>query len=163
MTTAKEIYWQNACNHSYILKEGYSDEYKLLGGYVKKIEKEWKQEYIIFWYNKIPTDMFNAFHNLGEAKAINILEKLINYSPLEDDYVRFWHSFMLLEIAGGILNPFKKYKVKRIARRNLVNIINKEITILPKNEILITDQMMTSLKASSPKEYLKNYSTILTK
>lgn len=158
MLTAKEIFIDNGCNHFHIHREGYWDEYIRLGGDNKKNERAWRLEYIKYWLEKIPTDTINAFDRLGQVCAVEILDDLLEYDNFSDDYVKFWYSFMLLDIAKGIYNPLKKVKVKRTAKDILKGLLNKELDISPINKKEITLDIIAALEASSAEGYIKNYS-----
>lgn len=156
--TAKDIYWNHGCNDFHIDREGYRDEYLRLGGNNKKLEKQWRLEYIDFWFEKIPEDEQTAFHHLGQVRAIEILDKLLAYDKLSDDYIRFWYAYMLLDLSRAMCNIFKRSKARSKALEIFEDISKKTIIISSKNRNLVDGLMLHALGAKNAEEYLKNYS-----
>jgi hypothetical protein len=163
--SAKEIYFENGCNHFHIMREGLWEEYIRLGGNRKKTEKKWRLEYIDYWFEKIPEDEFTSFLRLSDIKPIEIFDKLLNYDSLPDDYTKFWYASMLLGISKDIsfLLYSKKVILRKKATETLEGILAKEIHILPKNRSLISDDMLFSFQVKTAEDYLKAYSNRLLK
>lgn len=163
--SAKEIYFENGCNHFHITREGLWEEYLRLGGNNKKNEKKWRLEYIDYWYEQIPEDEFTSFLRLSYIKPIEILDKLLTYESLPDDYTKFWYASMLLNISNDLSFFFcsKKTILKKKATEILEKILIKEIHILPKNRSSISQDMLFAFNVKTPEEYLKVYSNRLLK
>ncbi len=163
--SAKEIYFENGCNHFHITREGLWEEYLRLGGNNKKTEKKWRLEYIDYWYKRIPEDEFTSFLMLANIKPIEILDNLLTYELLPDDYTKFWFASMLLDISKDLSFLFYSQKaiLKKKATEILEKILAKEIHILPKNRSSISDDMLFAFQVKTPEEYLKAYSNRLLK
>ncbi|MFK5921018.1 MAG: hypothetical protein QM496_02470 [Verrucomicrobiota bacterium] len=111
MNRAKEMFWQYACNHFFIARDGFYEEYKKLGGGNKDEEALWKLEFIADQLTKLSTDDFKPLHQLCSAKAGEAIPALLDVDEYGDDLSRFWYAFTLHDLTRhGFISEENKKK-----------------------------------------------------
>lgn len=157
---AKEKFWEYNCSHFGLDHDGVRDEYILLGGGNPKMEKEWRNEFIDYWLNKIDEEELESFNHLQLSEAKEILLQLVNKQiEFKDDYIKFWYAFTLKDIATGYqVNPNDKSIAIQKAKKIFSELISKEIYLTKENRQKITEMMKEALKANTEEEYILNYS-----
>lgn len=157
---AKKMFFDYGCNHFYMMKEGVEEEYMKFG-VGRQQEEEWFQEYISYWLNELVNGNIDAVHSLSHTGSQEILPRLIELLNKGDSYAKFWIAHTILRLSGKSINRNKKGR--DTALQAFKELIEEKIKISRENKLKITPDIMWALKASTPEEYILNYSKRLYK
>jgi hypothetical protein len=161
MNSAKELFWEFACNHFFIAHDGMMDEYLKLGGKNPEEEKIWRAEYIEYWINNFAQDELLALRKLGDATAVEALARLTNYHTFRDDWIKFWYAFYILELSNASQEKQQKQHAQNKADRLLRELIREDLSILPEHRAWLSKEAQEALSAATAEEYIKHYALTL--
>ena len=152
---AKKMFLHYGCNHFYMMKEGASKEYeKYHVG--KKQEKIWHDEYIAHWLEKLSVDDLTALWSLKNSWTQDVIPTLIGMADKGDSYAKFWFADTILWISGNQMVANKQGK--QAAIELFKSIVQGPVVISEQHRQEVDQSTMNALDASTPEEYLINYS-----
>ncbi len=154
---AKKLFYSYDCNSFFMMKEGESKKYnRYRVGIIQ--ENKWRDEFVAYWLEKIAKDGFSmqALWHIRNAGSNKCIPALIAMADKGDSYAKLWIADAILSLSDGIVLANEKGRQAAIA---LFKSILRGPVIISKQYRLEVDQfMMSSFDASTPEEYLVNYS-----
>lgn len=130
-------------------------------GISRQQEEEWIQEYVTHWLNELANGNIDAVHSISHIGRQEILSKLIDLLNKNDSYAKFWIAHTILRLSTKSLKRNKEGR--DIALQAFKELIEGKIKISREHKLKITPDMLWALKASTPEEYVLNYSKRLYK
>lgn len=154
---AKEMYFNYACNYFFLDREKRT-EYEAFG--VTRIEElEWRREYIQYWLSKLSVDDMQPLRKLKDTYANEALPSMIRMADAGDSYAKFWFAVAMYDMAKWLFfSPILRIRAMSKAKKLWQSIIQGPIEISDEHKKEINSYMINALNASSPEEYLLNYS-----
>jgi len=150
------MFFDYECNQFYMMKADVEEEYVKFG--VSKEQQElWRIEYVKHWLGELSIENLEPLHHLRSAgnpqEILPILFDLLNKG---DSYAKFWIAHTILDFSTHSM--ITNRKGKEIALQAFKELIEGKIVISEKNKSKIDQGMMFFLKATTPEEYILNYS-----
>ena len=146
---AKEIFIKYSCNHLFIDREIYSEEYK---GYKidRALEEKWRKEFILFWKSRLSVDDFKALFRLRDAWAVEVLPELIQTVNKGDSLAMLWYANTIWQIANGSrISPFLKWRSRKIAIKIWKELSIKPIRLTEQHEVEIENILKNMLELNN--------------
>lgn len=153
---AKKIFFDYACRHFHIDRDGLGEEYKRFG-ISKAQEKEWRREYIDFWVSQLSIDDMTPVNRLSDAWATEALPDLIKMADKGDSYAKLWYAIAIWKLAEAIRISVPLQEQARKTAINLWQSIVQGPIELSNNHKTTIIRSMKSLDTSTPEEYVLNY------
>lgn len=151
------MFWDYACSHFFLDRDGVRQKYLELGG-SGKYEPEWRAEYISHWVSRMHEGDLDALNRLSHAKAYETIPVMLEITDYGDDYSKFWYAFTLADLGRSISG---NNELKRSAHKKAVSLWNEIIEnpcgISKPHRSKIDKGMLEALDASSAEEYIRNY------
>jgi hypothetical protein len=156
---AKALYWSYACNHFFLDRDGALEQYQELGGGNRAKEEQWRYEFIQDAINRLSSDDLCPLHSLMNTHAHEAIPSLLEFNIYTDDYYKFWFAFTLSEVAttSGVNKKHSKLALKK-AKSLWTELIENPQGITPDHKKDVDKFMLKSFDASTPEEYVHNYS-----
>jgi hypothetical protein len=155
---AKELYWSYACNRFHLDRSGDYDQYLNFGGGNKALEEMWRLEFINHWLNQLSTEDLNPLRHLTTTWAYEALPTLLAMDNYGDDYSKFWFADALAQLSSQEKDKLMSKQAKNKAFELWTEIMESPVGITPTHRSSISVSMQKALDATSPEEYLHNYS-----
>lgn len=154
---AKKIFFDYACRHFHMDRDGIGEVYKKFG--ISEAEEAvWRQEYISFWRGQLSADNVEAIKKLGNALASEALPDLIKLAGQGDSYIKLWCA---IEISSLISLSGAPSTLQEQAQKTVIDLWQSlaqgPIELSDNHQKKITSTMMKFLGASTPEEYISNY------
>ncbi len=156
LVRARQIFWDYACNHFHLDRDGQLAEYVEAGG-CKEHEAEWRHEYILNKVAEAQAHDKNALFGLQVAEAVEAIPSLLLMEDFGDDYFRFWHAFTLNHLAKFASNSATGKQAKNAAIETWRELLSRPILIAQRNRHRVSAEVLEMWKAQSVEEYLRNY------
>lgn len=157
---AKKMFFDYGCSHFYMMKEGVEKEYMKFG-ISEQQEEEWTEEYKTNLLNELENGNIEVVHSLSHLGAQELIPTLLEFINKGDSYAKFWIADTILRLSGKSMNVNKKGR--NVALQAFKELIEGKISISQENRSRITPDVMRALKATTPEEYILNYSKRLYK
>jgi hypothetical protein len=151
---AKKMFLYYGCNHFYMMKEGESEKYEKYH-VSKKQEQIWHDEYMAYWLEKLSVDDLSALWHLRNSWTQDVIPTLIEMADKGDSFAKFWFADTILWISNGMV---RNKQGRQAAIALLKSIVKGPVIISEQHRTEVDPSMMHALDASSPEEYLINYS-----
>lgn len=150
---AKKIFFDYACNHFYMERDGVGKEYENFG-VSEAEEKEWRREYISFWVSQLSIDDLTAVDKLYYAWAVEAVPALIKMADKGDSYAKLWYANALWHISDSSRISVTMREDARRTAINLWQTIVQQPVELSENH---RAKIISYKSSSSPEKYVLNY------
>lgn len=153
---AKQLFWDYACSHFHLDREGMRSRYIELGG-ADEHEAKWRQEYIEYWSERLSVDDLTAVNQLWHAHAHEALPRLMALTAAGDGYAKLWFSLAIADLCreAGVPRAVRK-EAREMASAVWSDLVANPQSISPTHKKAIRPSMH-ALDARTPEEYVHNY------
>lgn len=159
-TKAKKIFFDFACNHFYMQRDGVEEEYERFG-ITSKEEAEWRKEYIEFWVERLSVDDLQPVNRITEASAGEALPDLLKMADKGDSYAKLRYSNAIWQLAmGADISLALKNQTAKMSVRLWQSIVEEPFQLTEKHQEEISallNKYKSLTNASTPQEYILNY------
>jgi hypothetical protein len=155
---AKAIFWEYACNHFFLDRDGAKDNYLRVGGGDNEKEEQWRKEYVEHWISQISTIDLLPLRRLMDSIAVEAIPVLLAIKDYGDDYSKFWFAFALQNLAKRqSANRHDQVKARAKAKTLWEEILSSPNGILPEHRKDVKPYMLEAFKAKTAEDYVRNY------
>lgn len=155
---AKKMFWDYACLHFFMTRDGVYEEYVGLGASPEQ-ERRWRAEYIQYWIERLSNDDLSALGQLHSADAFEALDPIMRKAELGDDYSKLWYANAIWDL---VIRHRPDERTRSMAVQLCIKIWSalkeRADDISPDHAAIITPNM-EALNATTPEEYVQNYAT----
>lgn len=159
--TAKDLFWEYACNPFFLAKDGLTGTYLALGGGNGEQERAWRKEFIDDWISRLSTHDREPLRWLMNANAVEAIPALLGMENYGDDFMRFWFAYTLENLARcGLKQEIRQAAVAR-AVELWQEILDAPRGIDPLHRSEINASMLEAFGARTAEEYVGNYASFM--
>ena len=154
---AKEIFFENNCHQTTMIREGVYEEFKKYGGNYE-LQQKWRKEFISYWVGELSTEDLTPVDRLHFAWGEEALPELIEMSQKGDGYSRLWYANAIWDLTKSeTVSEDTRKKGEETAIRIWEDLVNNPIENLSEGHKKTTTPALFALGASTPEEYVVNY------